>query len=177
MAKKTSLLLHDLRVKGHSPTGLSQATMHVYPSTPIDYIITWIKSKASKNGRVAPLSILAHGAENNHGEGGYGIRLGKEGINDYYVYMWNVLKGKIDTIVLYSCGAANKADHVSWDGGGDGADLCSQLAFYSGANVIASTATQYYERSWWDDEIDLGDWEGMVLMYDPRGGCEILQEG
>jgi hypothetical protein len=101
------------------------------------------------------------------------MQLGKENLGVHNVQKWNVLKGKVKEIILYSCavadvqvGKSNKMED------GNGIYFCTQLAFYTGATVTASMATQYYDKGEgiiWDSEIDFGEWEGLVLTFYPDG--------
>ena len=75
---------------------------------------------------------------------GFGLQVGKDGLRLHNVYLMAELYGLVDYIVIYACGPANTA---SGNAGtmGDGSRFCTEMASWTGANVIASSSIQYYD--------------------------------
>jgi hypothetical protein len=169
------IIVHDKRLEGVSPksTG-SRVVLDIDQNTSLDSVLTLLAFFSKNNPGYKKIMIMAHGYEDaKTSRGGLGMQLGKEDLGVHNVQKWNVLKGKVKEIILYSCavagvqvGKSNKATE------GNGIYFCTQLAFYSGATVTASMNTQYYDNGVgiiWDSEIDFGDWEGVVLTFYPDG--------
>ncbi len=171
-----TLILHDRRLMGATPTNGTESLLVNGAWGSIDKIVAWIRDCAEKHGRIDQLKVMCHGYNNGRHEGGFGLELGPEGLSTRNVYKFALIHGKVREIVIYSCGTAKIAEYQSYDGG-DGNQLCSLLAMWAGAYVTAAVETQYYHRGFFSDQIDFGDWEGMVLRYTPGGNCVVAQEG
>ena len=161
-----TIIVHDNRLAGSTPSGATDS-LFVSRAWPLSSITDWINDCSARYGYINKLKILCHGWSSHHG-GGYGLELG-EGVRVQNVHKWSAVAGSIAKIILYSCGAAHISDYGTFDGHGDGYYLCKRLAAHSHAWVIAAIEPQYYTTGFFSDEIDFGDWEGMVLEFSPTG--------
>ena len=167
------MIWHDQRLLGLAP-GLG-ANVHVVNNTsPIANSVTWISQYAQSKHGLDRLDILCHGFEcilELDGEqksvvrGGFGLQICNENLTNLNLSMLSRWNGLIQRIVIYACAAADTHpfNRNAW---GDGNLLMSEIAVYTGAYVVASNVTQYYNYS----PIDFGRWEGTVYEYDPGGG-------
>lgn len=108
---------------------------------------------------------------------GFGLQFCRETLTLANVSATNVLKGRINTIVLYACGPARTRPGYE-NSQADGWRFCRELAAFTNARVIASAHTQYYHaapKSFFhqmlslgpQDEMDFGAWERSVMKIDP----------
>jgi hypothetical protein len=179
MADRVKVIVHDTRLAGDAPWHLVNATCVVNKSHSLQSILNWINVKATKYGYIDDLYIMAHGAENATGKGGFGVILGSEWLILDNVHRWIGVKGNVGHIWLLACKAAEESEETSYYSSGvvlkaHGFTLCKKLARYTGALVTASDTTQYYYRGMWGifgDTIDYGDWEGTVYTWDGNGNC------
>jgi hypothetical protein len=169
-----SVILHDTRLKGTVSPGRADRVFTVDETTSTDYIISSLRGAADQLDGIDELSIMCHGYCNQaETVCGYGIQLGKDDLNLGNVQQWSALYRLIGKIGVFACGAADTEpgnEGTDWDG----RQLCSLLASYTNAWVIASTKVQSFTTSmsvwYWDwDEIDFGAWEGEVLLFGPSG--------
>lgn len=186
----SSMLVHDRRLAGQAPK-LAPNTYLVDQTTSIDHALGWISTYASMNGGLSNLYIMCHG----FGKGwedpleqvstyalGYGLQLCREGLTNVNIAKTSAFRGLIKTITLFSCGPANT--RYGWEGtSGDGQRFCREMAFYSGAEVIAAIQTQWYtmSQSVWDrlmkrpGEIDFGCWEGPLYRFASDGSLSHVR--
>jgi hypothetical protein len=174
-----SLILHDSGIQGWvSKSSFSvDGKLKVMQYDSLDFVLNWVNNYASSAGGLDRLLILAHGyysginsssAAQSQMAGGFGIGLGKDGLNRHNVYKMNRLAGKVKAIVIYSCSAAETAPGMEGKSG-DGKRLMSEIAAHSGADVFASDETQLYSCRGTSEKIDFGVWEGTVYQFDPSG--------
>jgi hypothetical protein len=184
MAK--NMLIHDLGLKGQSPTGMAQNTFDVPSGMTTAHVMAWAAAYAGMQGRLDNIFIMCHGYEQGVEDSkaqmsvyalGYGLALGDPGLSFDNIRLAGMLKGKVSTITLFSCGPANTRSGYE-NTSGDGMRFCGEFALISGATVIAAIETQYYYNtpSWWDalhsrlGKIDFGTWEGPVFGFSPDNG-------
>ncbi len=176
------MVLHDARLKGTLPAirGYSlQADKNSSVASCIHRLASWAKLGAGvlkpKSGHKTSLLIVAHGMENHtsndtrmstlKGTLGYGLLIGSERLTLNNLSLMKQLYGLLDWIVLYACGPANTA--AGNEGTlGDGIRFCTEMACYTGANVIASGSTQYYQHN---GPIHFTHWRPPLYEYKPDG--------
>ncbi len=216
-----NVIYHDTRLEGLTPSsedGL--VTRSVSSTTALVNFFRTCRDIASAHGGIETLSIMAHGVEvlrpTDSGPvmgGGYGISFCREGINFDTVGLdlghsaapagatdealgFNLLRGLVDTIVLYVCSiAAVSPDTETAEGpmSGNGMELCRRIATSAGCRVIASDEIQAFDGTETicptfgsvDDflcinyqygdcrdeltEINFGGWEGTVYTINDQG--------
>jgi len=187
----SSMLVHDARLAGQSPTNLADNIYEVDGSVAIQHAVDWIKSYASSQSGLDNLYIMCHGYEANWNladqtctpfqVGGFGLALCAEGLDLSNVNLTAAWKGLITTITIFACATA---DTGAGNEGtiGDGKRFCGEMALHTGATVIAATQTQWYsmEKSFWNwitgqaGSINFGTWEGPVYSYNPVDGSGTL---
>lgn len=168
-----TVIVHDSRLEGSTPTGSDITPIRVGPTTPLGNMVTQVRNAANRYGTDVRLAILCHGFEEN-GELGYGLQLCRETITLGTVEQLRPLNGFISYGVdIYSCGAAHTA---SWHAGqhGDGWTLCSRIARITGSVLRAAELSQWYSyfggiAGLFQQEINFGRWEGRVITFDARG--------
>ena len=182
----STMLVHDRRLGGSSPSGVAANTYEVDGSVAIGHAIGWIGTYARRSGGLSNLSIMCHGYESEMNErdqmcmsemaGGFGLQLCREGLDLGNVSLTTSWRGQIRRIILFACSPAQTAP---WNvgGSGDGRRFCGELALWTQAQVIAAEQTQYYvtRRSFWQwltgqnaaGTIDFGSWEGPVYLFSP----------
>jgi hypothetical protein len=168
-------IIHDTRARGTAASSFGAGfTLTVDENNSTDYIFNWLKVKAMFGGRIETLSIIAHGRSMMvHGKkrGGFGVSLGKDGLDSGNVSEWERIRGMCRYIVFNSCAIA---DTSSTDITKDGKFLCAELAHFTRSIIVASDTIQQY--TWSDDgsPLDLGAWEGTVYYFRPDGKYGIL---
>jgi hypothetical protein len=171
------MLIHDTRLLGTAPK-IAENQWPVDATVSINHIVGWTGEVAKGAGGLKKLIIMAHGFASG-GHGGYGIQLGQEGITLGTVDLFASpnLRGKIKSIILYSCAAAETAPGKRMTGG-DGNLLCSRLADRTKAYVIASSTFQIYTYGGSSNQpINFGSWEGDVYLYGPNGNRRLIDWG
>ena len=170
-----SIAIHDARLKGQFRAGSMglDYVMRVGRHDALEWAFLKTQSYARAHGGLARLVILCHGYERVITDeatqesvvgGGFGLQLCREGLNNRTVGLGRILRGHVETIVVYACAAADT--HANFQAmAGDGQLLCRELAAHTGATVYASAATQYYAP----ETGDFGIWEGQVFRFTPRG--------
>ena len=165
-----SMVVHDRRLAGGTPRYYS-FVLQVGANRPIREIVDVVARRARERRRLRRLHILCHGFEANwnlsqqmcmpSAHGGFGLQLGREGLNLFNVSLTRAWNGLVDVIVLFACAPADTADYNrgTW---GDGRRFAGELALISGARVIAARDTQRYFPT---GIIDFGDWEGPVFEF------------
>lgn len=193
MAKR--LVLLDFRLTGMVTDGIGEV-IRVGGGTDISKAFAKVGRRARELGGLDDLLICCHGFEAlledfdgsvSYVSGGFGLQLCNENLTLANVSVVSVLKGAppllpaVKRIVVLSCAAADtqrRARHA----GSDGRRLMGSMALFSGARVVASSATQTYtlmpsvaqtlrsaggQNDW---RIDFGEWEGDVFEFSPDDG-------
>jgi hypothetical protein len=169
------MLIHDTRLLGNAPK-VAENQWPVSASDRMSHVAGWTGEVAKGAGGLRKLIIMAHGYATG-GHGGYGIQLGQEGLTLQTVDLFAALKGKIKSIILYSCAAADTAPGKRMTGG-DGNLLVSRLAARTAACVVASSAFQVYTYGGSKNQpINFGAWEGDVYLYGPNGNRRLIDWG
>ena len=167
------LILRDRRLTGTLPLMASLAiTCDVDASIPLGHAFSRINGSAMINGgKLSTMFILCHGyagsnpnAQVSMDAGGMGLQLGKEGVLHGNVSMWEVIKNKVETIVVYSCAAAN-TEAGNEGTSCDGSYLMGALAIHTNAHVYAADRIQWYNTR----NYDFGAWEGQLKHFPPSG--------
>jgi hypothetical protein len=172
------IMLHDERLSGSTPNWDGVSGFSVSKDDTIERILGWVRTAYRWHGQMEELGILAHGYVQMYGGdigyGGYGVQFGKEDIQTTNVHKWRAVRGMAKRIILYACNTADvdPIANLIGRGGGDGRQLCRQLATESDTPVLAAVRTQQYNRSsnpfhW--REIKFGNWEGPVYLFLPNG--------
>src|SRR5262249_13992769 len=143
---KLYLALRDKRMKGKIFARENLAIINTDADTPVTQAIGQIKAIAKWRGKIDTMFILCHGWESQDlahamfkDEGGWGLEIGKEGIDVNSVSLWKGVSGVISNIVVYGCGAAHTTRKKEGKDG-DGRFLMKQLASFTKATVFASPA-------------------------------------
>ncbi len=170
------IIVRDKRLEGNPPKTTDQRVVfNIDETISLDSVLSTLAFFTKNNAGYRNILIMAHGlVDSKTQHGGLGIQLGKEGLSLQNVQKWNALKGKVREIVIYACAAAGVQVGMANEAKvGNGVYLCSQIAFYSGAIVTASTDIQLYKKGVlslvWDIEMNFGEWEGTVLHFYPDG--------
>jgi hypothetical protein len=169
------MLIHDTRLIGNAPK-IAENQWPVDASVPMSHVVGWTGDVAKGAGGLRKFIIMAHGYASG-GRGGYGIQLGQEGLTLKTVDLFELLKGQVKSIILYSCAAADTAPGKRMSSA-DGNLLVSRLAVRTGAYVVASSAFQVYTYGGSKNQpIDFGSWEGDVYLYGPNGNRRLIDWG
>lgn len=166
MAQKIDqMIMHDIGLRGtfHIPYWV---TMTVQRSAPIGAILTSVSTCAQRYGRFRRILIAAHGIEGPGRRGGYGIELGRDNLVIDNIQEWAKIRGKVALIEIHCCKVAAQSP-VDIFGRGDGMELCSKLAGYSGATVLAGDADQIFVN--YGDHSVPGRWQGQIYKFAPNG--------
>jgi hypothetical protein len=193
MAKR--LVLLDSRLIGMVTDGIGEV-IRVGASTEIRQAFDKVALHAFARGGLDDLLICSHGFEalfeDYDGQlsfmsGGFGLELCAENLSLANVGVTAVLRSippevpLVKRIVVFSCAAAD-THRLTKDLGADGKRLMGAMALMTGARVVASTATQFFDRipsmaqslrsaGGKDDwRIDYGEWEGDVFEFSPADG-------
>ncbi|MBS7809791.1 hypothetical protein [Roseococcus pinisoli] len=165
------MVIHDRRLTGSTPAYYNYV-MQVNARTDIRHIVEVTARRARQSHRLNRLHILCHGFESNWdlggqlcmpaAHGGFGLQLGREGLNLFNYGLVSAWKGLVDEIVVFACAPADtyRGNAGTW---GDGKRFCGYLALTSAARVIAARDTQYYVHG--DGPLDFEDWEGPVYEF------------
>jgi hypothetical protein len=182
-----SMLVHDMRLAGATPSGLADNNYEVDGTVSIQHAIDWIHSYAQSQGGLDNLYIMCHGYEanwnlgdqtcTNFQVGGFGLALCAEGLDLSNATLMSSLKGDVQTITIFACATADTGAGNAGTAA-DGIRFCGEIALWTGATVIAATQTQFYsiDRSFWDwlagnpGKINFGNWEGPVYSFSPNDG-------
>jgi len=183
----SSMLVHDLRLEGTTPSNLADNNYEVDGNVKIADAMAWIDSYAKSQGSLDNLYIMCHGYEADWNlqdqtctmftHGGFGLALCAEGLSLANADVTTALKGDIKKITIFACATADTGPGNEGTVG-DGMRFCGEIALYTGATVIAATQTQFYvmEKTFWEwltdkpGDIDFGDWEGPVYSFSPDDG-------
>ncbi|WP_424810952.1 hypothetical protein [Roseococcus sp. YIM B11640] len=177
-----SMVIHDRRLSGQTPAYYN-FVMQVNDKTSIHHIVEVVARRARQVRKLDRLHILCHGYEGHSdlgsgmtiptAHGGFGLQLGREGLNLFNYGLTSRWKGLVDEIVVFACAPAE-----TYQGNigtrADGRRFCGYLALTTGARVIAGQDTQYYNDT--SGPIDFGAWEGPVFEFSDTNpeGSRIL---
>ncbi len=171
-------------------------------ATPFTAIFGRIKMAAGGFGRIEKLTIIGHGIERPYNSdsanlqsnavgrsdflGGYGVQLGLENLTSSTVRRFSVLRQYFRpraTIDVLACAIANSNPLLGFDG--NGIRLLQELAAFTGANVFASDAVQWFSdhhttdllvtRIEQYDGVRFDSWAGNVYMFSPAGRVTRLK--
>lgn len=183
----STVLVHDTRLEGPTPTALADFNFKVNAQYPISGLIQTIN--ASVAASISRLMIMCHGYESTDTGSacipmslGFGLQLCKEDLTLSNVSVMNGFYDSVEDIILYACGPANTAPFAQGTYG-DGRRFCSEMAAYTNANVYASDVTQFYDNLKYDPTrlvcevipINFGQWEGNVYRFSPDGSIARVQ--
>jgi hypothetical protein len=108
--------------------------------------------------------------------GGYGLELGKQGLDLGTVGDFSLLKGNFDPnglIIICGCAAADTGPtHTVASGAtltGDGPALMKKLAVVTGAPVVAAVQLQTVVQNWYLGTADRGPFIGPTYLFKPDG--------
>jgi hypothetical protein len=184
-----SMIVHDSRLRGRPPE-IAPNTYTVNSGTSIQGAFRWIATYARRQGGLDNLYILAHGIEGGVHDSiqqvstyalGFGLLLCSENLTLQNVSITQGLFNLVSTITLYSCGPGNTREGFEGTQA-DGRRFCSEMAAWTGGEVIAAVETQIYHvrQSVWDallgreGVMDFGAWEGPVYRFGPDGSMRRM---
>lgn len=109
------LALHDRRLVGGVPARKNLTIINTDEHTSLRRAFYGINAaKAAAKGPLDALFILCHGYAGTNDRqrvcmdaGGMGLELGNEDVVHENVFMWRTIANSVNTIVVYSCAAAN----------------------------------------------------------------------
>jgi hypothetical protein len=172
------MLIHDRRLEGNPPS-IAQNTYQVDLTTSTQHIIDWVQTYSQGQNGLDQLFVMCHGFTD--GTGFDGLQLGAQNLTIRNVIMtsaWKPRQPLIRSIYLYACGPATGS--MLGNPATDGQRFCGELALWTGADVYAADAIQWYSRvrSGWQrlfgtnerGTIDFGAWEGQVYRFSPDDG-------
>ncbi len=182
-----SVLVHDTRLSGYTPTSMADYSFDVDSNSPISGLVQQISSSVAQS--ISRLLIMCHGYEDTSTGNasipmslGFGLQLCMEDLTLANAGVMSPLYNCVNDIILYACGPANTAPGAAGTVG-DGRRFCSELAAYTNARVYASDTSQTYNNLKYDPAklvceaipIDFGQWEGNVYRFTPDGSVVQVQ--
>ena len=166
-----NVIAHDTRLEGRTPTTTSGTiAFEVGDATPISDFFRRVIQISDGHSGIRTLYIMAHGTIVRE-EDTNAIMFCHEYISYRNIHLFGQLRDKVERIVLYVC----HASETSMTSHGDGDELCRQMAMQAHAEVTAAREVQTYESeecglfSCEEADIDFGEWEGTVIVYDSSG--------
>lgn len=162
----STVLVHDTRLTGITPTALADVSILVDANSPINGLVGDILN--ASNITISSLLIMCHGSPG-------GLQLCLEGLRLQGMGVLAPLNGMVENIVLYSCSVAGRGGMSNV-----GERFCESMASVTGASVFAADVTQYYRSrhrlSAWDGShlvsklapINFGGWEGNLYEFRPN---------
>ncbi|MBI3210799.1 MAG: hypothetical protein HYZ37_18095 [Candidatus Solibacter usitatus] len=163
------LIVHDKRLLGSTPR--THPFYQCSEATTLLHCLQSVSSYARERGGISELQILCRG---DFADGEYRLEVCREGLSAANVSLTAKWRGLIKRIVLCVCDGGVPAMEGAVE------RICSELAHWSGAEVIASNAPQHYKRIRTRAEveaganaigtIELGPWRGVVQRFDPETG-------
>ncbi len=167
-----NVIAHDTRLEGRTPvSGSGTVTFEVDDSTPLSEFFDRVVSLADSHGGIDRLMLMAHGVYVVD-EDTSGIKFCHEFISHRTVHDFSRFRDKVDRIVLFVCHAAE----TTMTAGGDGDELCRQMALLADAEVTAAREVQAYTTyescslfHCEESAIEFGEWEGPVVVFGRDG--------
>jgi hypothetical protein len=177
------MILHDKRLLGNPPA-IVQNTYDVDQTVALQHCVGWVAQYARSVGGLSELLIMCHGFEadwdlthqlcTGREVGGFGLQLCLEGLTLGNIMLTSGWDSLIKRITVYACAAADTGQGNE-NTTADGRRFMSELAGFSGAEVIAARDTQIYTYGGSSNApIDFGQWEGPVYRFDPNTGNRSL---
>jgi len=182
----STVLVHDTRLAGPTPSSLADLSFEVDGTVPISGMVQQILTVGQSISR---LLIMCHGYEStSNGSAsipmtlGFGLQLCLESLTLANGSVMNGLNGAVESIILYACGPANTTPYTMGTAG-DGRRFCSEMAAYTNADVYASDTSQSYHNASYDATkkvcesipIDFGNWEGNVYLFKSDGTVTVVE--
>jgi len=162
------MLIHDTRLTG-KPPAIAANTYTVDPTVEVSHILGWTAAVATGSGGLRRLLIMCHGiVSGDSHRGGWGLQLGKQGINYETAPSFMALRDKVRVIVVYAC----KAVDIDAPHGQSGMILWRQIAHYANCFIVAGDSDQVY--TYGSSPIDFGKWEGTVYLIAPNGNRQVI---
>jgi hypothetical protein len=200
-ATKKILVLFDTRLAQHGGTDIVAGVDNVYPKEPgdalvmsdgamplatiVNNVVVTANVMLRQSARLLRIychgfearSQLAGGGREAPKVGGFGLKLGKENLDQQNARIVQTWVGLFDRIVIYGCGAAH--DEAIPSGGrlqSTGTAVCSQLAIWSKTEIIASDSDQPYQVGS-DGSATFGALRGQIYSFDAATGLRRLYTG
>ncbi len=161
------MLVHDKRLVGTAPA-IANNIYDVDGSVPVGHILGWTNVVATGAGGLRRLIFMCHGYVGDTHRGGWGLQLGREGIDWGSVPLFVQLRGKVRVIVLYAC----KPLDIDAPHGYSGTMLWRRIANTANCFVVGSNSDQVY--TYGKSPINFGDWEGRVMLVAPNGAIQDI---
>jgi hypothetical protein len=175
------LALRDRRLEGGVPHRDGLHIVNTDATTPLSDAFSRIRAVAPRSGKIHSMFILCHGyagsnerARVSMDAGGMGLQLGREDVLHGNVNLWTAIAGKVENIVVYSCGAADTQPGNEYTTA-DGRYLMGALAIHTNANVFAANRIQWYNtyKGLANGRFDFGAWEGQLYFFPPSGTTPV----
>lgn len=175
--------LRDRRLEGGVPSRAKLSIFNTSESTPLANAFASINGVAAgAGGKIHSMFVLCHGYAGSNDRagmsmdaGGMGLELGREDVTHTNVAMWSAIAGKVDNIVVYSCGAGDTQPGNEGTTA-DGRYLMGALAIHTNANVYAADKIQWYGtfNDLANGRYDFGAWEGTLFRFPPNGNSPMI---
>ncbi len=175
--------LRDRRLEGGVPSRAKLSIFNTSASTPLANAFASINGVAAgAGGKIHSMFVLCHGYAGSNDRagmsmdaGGMGLELGREDVTHTNVAMWSAIAGKVDNIVVYSCGAGDTQPGNEGTTA-DGRYLMGALAIHTNANVYAADKIQWYGtfNDLANGRYDFGAWEGTLFCFPPNGNSPTI---
>jgi hypothetical protein len=177
-----SMTIRDMRLQGTAPN-LTFNTFSVDQNWDLGAAFLWVRNFAKANKGLATLYVLCHGKyrweenvqlQQSIPVGGYGLQLCKQDLTtDNIDVATDQIKGLIDNIVLFACGAASTQSNNPTQ---RNQTFCKLLAKKSRAVVWAADRMQvYFTGLDTKKPMDFAQWEGTVYRFDPDGPVTVAE--
>jgi hypothetical protein len=131
----------------------------VHPQNSLNYILNGVAQTAHGTGGLDAVHFMGHGSPGI-------IRLGLETLSASHSDLFRMLQGQVGTIVFFSCMVGGQHQGSGWHRGHP-LTFGQQIARASGSTVVLAQQIQRY-RVTAAGEVDFGDWEGPVDVYQGR---------
>ncbi len=124
-------ILHDRRLTGRPPGSTQGFRLYrTNGNISLNWTLSHIAGDARGHGGIGELHIMCHGLEdivavNNQSQvrGGFGLELGREGVDLSNVAVFSALAGLVQIITIHACATADTVPGVS-----NGRQLCREIA-------------------------------------------------
>jgi glutathione peroxidase-family protein len=168
-----NVIAHDTRLEGVTPNSTSSTiTFEVDGDTPIQQFFDRVIQISDEHSGIRTLFIMAHGVHvldvNTTA-----ILFTHDFISYLNIHLFEQFQDKLEKIVLFVCHASetDMTEH------GDGDELCRQMAVNAQVELTAAREVQIFgsqEHCTFglfceETEIEFGEWEGTVVVYDRNG--------